>query len=55
MARAALASGAQGLLIETHTAPATSYSDADQTIDLSTFAGVVRDAEVIARLEGLAG
>ena len=54
MARAAVACGAQGLLLETHTDPATSYTDADQTIDVATLQGVLRDLEVLQRLEPLA-
>jgi 3-deoxy-7-phosphoheptulonate synthase len=44
LARAALAAGTHGLLIEAHTHPETSYSDAQQTIDVETFRGIVRDA-----------
>ena len=51
MARAALACGAQGLLIEAHLEPSTSYTDAAQTIDMATLGGIARDADVIARLE----
>ena len=51
LARAALAAGAQGLLIETHTRPETAYSDAAQTIDVATFEGIARDAQVLAGLE----
>jgi len=51
MSRAALASGAHGLLIEAHLDPRTSYTDAAQTIDIATLAGIARDAEVIAQLE----
>jgi 3-deoxy-7-phosphoheptulonate synthase len=54
MARAALACGAQGLLVETHTDPATSYTDADQTISVETLDGIGRDMRVLAGLEGLA-
>jgi 3-deoxy-7-phosphoheptulonate synthase len=53
LARAALAAGAQGLLIEVHTHPDTSYSDARQTIDIETFQGIVRDADLLVRLESL--
>ncbi len=35
MSLAALACGAQGLLVEAHTDPATAYSDAAQTIDVT--------------------
>jgi 3-deoxy-7-phosphoheptulonate synthase len=51
LARAALAAGAQGLIIETHTKPDTSYSDADQTIDVATFAGIVKDRDLLATLD----
>jgi 3-deoxy-7-phosphoheptulonate synthase len=51
MSRAALACGAQGLLIEAHTNPATSYTDADQTVDMATLAGIVRDRDFLAGLE----
>jgi len=51
MARAAIACGAQGLLIETHFDPETSYTDADQTISTTTLAGIGRDLEVLAQLE----
>jgi 3-deoxy-7-phosphoheptulonate synthase len=53
LARAALAAGAQGLLIEAHTAPQTSYTDADQTIAIDTLAGIARDREVLGGLEPL--
>jgi 3-deoxy-7-phosphoheptulonate synthase len=51
LARAALAAGAHGLLMEVHTHPETSYSDAGQTIDVETFRGIVRDAELLKKLE----
>jgi 3-deoxy-7-phosphoheptulonate synthase len=51
MARAALACGAQGLLIEAHTNPATSYTDADQTVDMKTLEGIVRDRDFMAGIE----
>lgn len=51
MARAALACGAQGLLVEAHTQPATSYTDADQTVDMKTLEGIVRDRDYLAGLE----
>jgi 3-deoxy-7-phosphoheptulonate synthase len=53
LARAALAAGAHGLLMEVHTHPETSYSDAGQTIDVETFRGIVRDAELLRHLERL--
>lgn len=53
MARAALAAGAQGLMLEVHCRPETSYSDAEQTIDLPTFEGIVRDMAVLGKLAPL--
>jgi 3-deoxy-7-phosphoheptulonate synthase len=51
LARAAIAAGAHGLMMEVHTQPDTAYSDAQQTIDVETFAGIVEDLEVLSRLE----
>ena len=51
MARAALAAGAHGLLIEAHSDPDTAYSDAQQTIDVETLRGILRDAELLQQLE----
>ncbi len=53
MARASLAAGCHGLLVEAHTEPETSYTDADQTIDVATLAGIVRDRDALAGLEAL--
>jgi 3-deoxy-D-arabino-heptulosonate 7-phosphate (DAHP) synthase len=39
--------------MEVHTHPETSYSDANQTIDVETFRGIVRDAELLRRLDPL--
>ena len=55
LARAALAAGAEGLLLEVHTDPDRSYTDADQTIDAGTLAGIVRDAELLEGLEPILG
>jgi 3-deoxy-7-phosphoheptulonate synthase len=41
LARAALAVGADGLLVEAHPAPSLAWSDAAQTIDLATLADLV--------------
>jgi 3-deoxy-7-phosphoheptulonate synthase len=41
LARAALAVGADGLLVEAHPAPAMAWSDAAQTIDLESLADLV--------------
>ena len=43
LARAGLAAGADGLLVEAHPSPAAAWSDADQVIDLDTCAGLVAD------------
>ena len=53
LARAGLAAGAHGLMMEVHTHPDTAYSDAHQTIDVETFAGIVKDASILSQLEGL--
>ena len=53
LARAALAAGAQGLLVEAHTDPDRSYTDADQTIDIETLAGIRRDLQLLQQLEQL--
>jgi 3-deoxy-7-phosphoheptulonate synthase len=53
MARAALACGAQGLLVEAHFDPSTSYTDADQTIDMATLQGIGKDLQAMAVLERL--
>jgi 3-deoxy-7-phosphoheptulonate synthase len=50
LARAGLAAGAHGLMMEVHTQPDTAYSDAQQTIDVETFRGIVEDAEVMRGL-----
>lgn len=55
LARAALAAGAQGLLLEVHVTPETSYSDAEQTVDVATFRGIVQDTELLGELEPLFG
>jgi 3-deoxy-7-phosphoheptulonate synthase len=44
LARAALAVGADGLLVEAHPQPAAAWSDASQAIDLEALAGLVRSA-----------
>jgi len=55
LARAAIAAGAQGLLIEAHTHPETAYSDSRQTIDLATFRGIAKDIVCLKGLEPLFG
>ncbi|MCK5945312.1 MAG: 3-deoxy-7-phosphoheptulonate synthase [Planctomycetes bacterium] len=51
MARAAIACGAQGLIVEAHTDPSTAYTDAQQTVDVETIAGIVNDMGVLSGLE----
>lgn len=51
MSRAALACGAQGLLIEAHTQPELAFSDQAQTITVATFSGIVEDAKILAQLQ----
>jgi len=50
MARAAIACGAHGLLVEAHTDPSTAYTDAQQTVSVATVEGIVRDLGVLAGL-----
>jgi 3-deoxy-7-phosphoheptulonate synthase len=53
LARAGLAAGAHGLMMEVHSHPDTAYSDAHQTIDVDTFEGIVQDASILTQLEAL--
>ena len=53
LARAAMAAGAHGLMMEVHTHPDTAYSDAQQTIDVETFSGIVKDIEILGALESI--
>ena len=48
MSRAAVAAGADGLLIEVHPHPEKSVSDADQTISTKKFAGLMAELKLIA-------
>lgn len=50
MARAAVASGAHGLIVEAHTDPTTAYTDAQQTVDVATISGIVSDMAVLSEL-----
>jgi 3-deoxy-7-phosphoheptulonate synthase len=52
LARAALAAGADGLLVEAHPAPALAWSDGNQAIGLEALADIARDARLQHR-EGL--
>lgn len=51
MSRAALACGAQGLIVEAHVDPDQAYSDQAQTIDLDTLRGILEDSRVLSGLE----
>ena len=50
MARAAMATGADGLIIEVHPDPDRATSDAAQTVDPETFADIMRDAQALRAL-----
>ncbi|MDO4754393.1 MAG: 3-deoxy-7-phosphoheptulonate synthase [Bacillota bacterium] len=50
MSLAAIAAGADGLMIETHIDPCSSISDADQTIDIATFTSISKKATEIRKL-----
>jgi 3-deoxy-7-phosphoheptulonate synthase len=50
MARAGIAAGAQGLLVEAHFDPPSSYTDADQTVSLETLATIRSDMAVLQQL-----
>lgn len=52
MSKAALACGADGLLIEVHPQPARALTDADQTIDLNGFARLMTDLRTLAEAVG---
>ena len=52
LARAAVAVGADGLLVETHPEPATALSDADQSLDAEQFAALADECRAIARAMG---
>ncbi|MEA2037879.1 MAG: 3-deoxy-7-phosphoheptulonate synthase [Nanoarchaeota archaeon] len=52
MAKASVAAGADGLLLEVHTHPDKSVSDADQTIGIPAFAKLMRELNLIAKAVG---
>jgi len=52
MARAAVAAGADGLMIETHQSPETALSDSQQQLDLREFAGLMEELEHVAKAVG---
>lgn len=56
LARAAVAAGADGLLVEVHTQPGRAWSDADQTLDLAEFRALMDSVHGLAALRtGRAG
>jgi 3-deoxy-7-phosphoheptulonate synthase len=52
MARAAVAAGADGILVEVHPDPDKSLSDAQQTIAIPAFRQLVKDLRLVARAVG---
>ena len=52
MARAAVAAGADGILVEVHPTPERALSDAQQTISIDAFARLVTEMRTIARAIG---
>ncbi len=52
MARAAIACGADGLMVEVHATPETAFSDGDQSLVPQKFADMMKDLRKIARVVG---
>jgi 3-deoxy-7-phosphoheptulonate synthase len=52
LARAAIAAGADGIIVEVHTTPETSPSDADQTISLEVLEKLIGELRLIAEAIG---
>ena len=52
MSKAAIAAGADGLLIEVHPHPEDALSDGQQTLDTAQFAGLMSDLKLIAAAVG---
>jgi 3-deoxy-7-phosphoheptulonate synthase len=50
MSRAAIAAGADGLILEAHLDPDKALSDGRQTITIEQLRSIVRDADIIARM-----
>jgi 3-deoxy-7-phosphoheptulonate synthase len=50
MARAAVAAGANGLMVEVHIDPHAAWTDAAQAIDANEFAAMMRDLEALGEL-----
>jgi 3-deoxy-7-phosphoheptulonate synthase len=51
LARAGLAAGADGLIVEVHTDPSEVHSDGAQAISPEEFAAIAADAAAIAALD----
>lgn len=52
MAKAAVAAGADGLMIEVHPDPANAWSDGEQSLDLADFACLMEQVKKIVEFEG---
>lgn len=52
MSRAAVAAGADGLMIEMHPNPEVALTDGDQSVDPEQFADIMKDIEPIAKVVG---
>jgi 3-deoxy-7-phosphoheptulonate synthase len=52
MAKAAVAAGADGIMVETHPNPETALSDPQQQLDLEEFAALMKDLEPVAKAVG---
>jgi len=52
MSRAAVAAGADGLMVEVHTKPETSYVDASQAISCEDFKALMKDVGAVAKAVG---
>jgi 3-deoxy-7-phosphoheptulonate synthase len=52
MAKAAIAAGTDGLMIETHPTPELALSDSQQQLNLGEFAGLMEELEPVAKAVG---
>jgi 3-deoxy-7-phosphoheptulonate synthase len=52
MAKAAIAAGADGLLIEVHTRPEEALSDGEQSLKPDVFANLMKELQPIAKAVG---
>ena len=52
MAKAAVAAGTDGLMIETHPTPGLALSDSQQQLDLAEFAVLMQELESVAKAVG---